>query len=150
MGGHACTHMIALVQGGKWASNKICKLRLVQLAQCEMKMMVDRMAQVLTRFIWRVLVPLLDMGYQVDVRIMNSVHYAVPQRREVSPNLHVHKCTYLGTISLGLQGAIPDAVGSSAKPIALHGLSTLQSCLQRLIIYAAKAGYKLPSPPIPW
>ena len=33
------------------------------------------------------LLPLLDMGYQVDVRIMNSVHYAVPQQRQVSRSL---------------------------------------------------------------
>ncbi|CAL8463715.1 g3249 [Coccomyxa elongata] len=34
------------------------------------------------RCIWRVLLPLLDMGYQVDVRILNAVHYAVPQLRK--------------------------------------------------------------------
>lgn len=33
------------------------------------------------------LLPLLDMGYQVDVRIMNSVHYAVPQQRRVTCSL---------------------------------------------------------------
>lgn len=40
-----------------------------------------RVSQV--RCIWRVVLPLLDMGYQVDVRILNAVHYAVPQLRKV-------------------------------------------------------------------
>ena len=35
------------------------------------------------RCVWRVVLPLLDMGYQVDVRILNAVHYAVPQLRKV-------------------------------------------------------------------
>ena len=39
--------------------------------------------QVVVRCIWRILLPLLDLGYQVDVRIMNSAHYAVPQLRRV-------------------------------------------------------------------
>lgn len=39
---------------------------------------------------WRIVLPLLDMGYQVDVRILNAVHYAVPQFRKVlrRPPLH--------------------------------------------------------------
>ena len=40
--------------------------------------------QVVVRCIWRILLPLLDLGYQVDVRIMNSVHYGVPQLRRVT------------------------------------------------------------------
>ena len=35
------------------------------------------------RCIWRVVLPLLDAGYQVDVRILNSVYYGVPQTRRV-------------------------------------------------------------------
>ena len=39
--------------------------------------------QVPVRCIWRIVLPLQEMGYQVDIRLMNAVHYAVPQRREV-------------------------------------------------------------------
>ena len=47
--------------------------------------------QIVVRCIWRLLLPLLDLGYQVDVRIMNSVHYGVPQQRRVSNILtHTH------------------------------------------------------------
>ena len=42
------------------------------------------MTQTVVRCIWRLLLPLLDLGYQVDVRIMNAVHYGVPQQRRVS------------------------------------------------------------------
>ena len=35
------------------------------------------------RCIWRVVLPLLDAGYQLDVRILNSVYYGVPQTRRV-------------------------------------------------------------------
>lgn len=35
------------------------------------------------RCIWRVVLPLLDAGYQVDVRVLNSVYYGVPQTRRV-------------------------------------------------------------------
>ncbi|BDA45118.1 probable DNA (cytosine-5)-methyltransferase 3 at N-terminal half [Coccomyxa sp. Obi] len=54
------------------------------------------------RCIWRILLPLLDMGYQVDMRILNAVHFAVPQTRS------------------------------------------------RLILWGAKTGYMLPTPPSPW
>lgn len=40
-------------------------------------------AGVQVRCVWRVVLPLLDVGYQVDVRILNAVHYAVPQLRKV-------------------------------------------------------------------
>ena len=46
---------------------------------------MDWWLQVTTRCIWRIILPLLDMGYQVDIRLMDSVHYGVPQMREVSP-----------------------------------------------------------------
>lgn len=36
------------------------------------------------RCVWRVVLPLLDMGYQVDVRVLDSVFYGVPQTRHVS------------------------------------------------------------------
>ena len=39
--------------------------------------------QVPVRCIWRIVLPLQEMGYQVDIWLMNAVHYAVPQRREV-------------------------------------------------------------------
>ncbi|CAL8469141.1 g8682 [Coccomyxa elongata] len=54
------------------------------------------------RCIWRILLPLLDMGYQVDIRMLNAAHFAVPQ------------------------------------------------CRLRLILWAAKSGYMLPTPPSPW
>ncbi len=41
------------------------------------------------RCIWRAVLPLLDMGYQVDVRILNAVHYAVPQLRKVCCSLSI-------------------------------------------------------------
>ncbi len=50
--------------------------------------MLMRLMQILqVRCIWRVVLPLLDMGYQVDVRILNAVHYAVPQLRKVRQSL---------------------------------------------------------------
>ena len=40
-----------------------------------------RVAQV--RCVWRLVLPLLDAGYQVDVRVLDAVFYAVPQTRGV-------------------------------------------------------------------
>lgn len=31
------------------------------------------------RCIWAVVLPLLDMGYQVDVRVLNAAHLAPPK-----------------------------------------------------------------------
>ena len=43
--------------------------------------------QIHVRCIWRIVLPLLDLGYQLDIRIMNAVHYAVPQQRRVTRSL---------------------------------------------------------------
>lgn len=50
-------------------------------------MLMRLMRTLQVRCIWRVVLPLLDMGYQVDVRILNAVHYAVPQLRKVCQSL---------------------------------------------------------------
>ena len=97
-------------------------------------------AQVVTRFIWRLLVPLLDLGYQVDVRIMNSVHYAVPQRREVSPT-YMSTSVHIWAPSHWASRPPPWMLWSdSAKPFALRGLSTLQLLLAAAHHLCCQAG----------
>lgn len=39
------------------------------------------------RCIWVIVLPLLDMGYQVDIRILNAALYGVPQTRTVRHSL---------------------------------------------------------------
>ena len=48
------------------------------------------MTRAQVRCIWRVVLPLLDAGYQVDVRVLNSVYYGVPQTRRVCLRARAH------------------------------------------------------------
>ena len=49
---------------------------------------------VTARCIWAVVLPLLDMGYQVDVRVINAANFGTPQCRPVS-----HRPAYFGKSS---------------------------------------------------
>lgn len=74
------------------------------------------------RCIWAVVLPLLDMGYQVDVRVLNAAHFGAPQNRPVNhpssfflllnrqlrrlrkdlcPSPHIHRFLAVGTRILG-------------------------------------------------
>ena len=129
--------------------------------------------QVPVRCIWRIVLPLQEMGYQTDIRLMNAVHYAVPQRREVGsvtdkepqPCLRAQyrfdmRAVYQkwpqgskAWVQMPAKLRSPSISGTFQIIGRLEQIACLTSCMclsQRLIIFAAKSGYKLPAPIPPW
>lgn len=92
--------------------------------------------QVVVRCIWRLLLPLLDLGYQVDIRIMNAAHYAVPQLRRVTFSfpLGVPSLEHAGCPSCSDCFVTSDVHEAPMHTLSLHLLQYMDRspCVQKL------------------
>ncbi len=132
------------------------------------------------RCVWRLVLPLLDAGYQVDVRVLDAVFYGVPQTRGVrcflfgfywkhrlpslvsAPEQELRRHASLCAAELLQKLCMHRLLGTQflrcvhAAPLlpARHAklLLRLRSlcAVQRAFIFAAKHGLELPRHPEPW
>ncbi|EIE27756.1 S-adenosyl-L-methionine-dependent methyltransferase [Coccomyxa subellipsoidea C-169] len=88
----------------------------------------------IARCVWAIVLPLLDLGYQLDVRVMNAANYGTPQSRlrvilfAAKPGYRLchppkpwnhHTWTYKGLPSLGEDAALLNCQDNRWRHIAL-------------------------------